>query len=567
MHLRRVGLPGLPDALVGLLTLRAGLSLVARHRPLAPPADRDDRPRRTARRLVRPIQRRPRRGAARPGAPLILLAPLAPAVDHDGALAAAPAGPPVRGVAELRLRVHAPLALTSSISTSGAGPAYLSTYLSTTGPSTVPGVLPARGTGDNMRVSRASVGLVLTTVFIDMLGLGLIIPIGPALIREISGGQISTGAVAYGFLVAIFAAAQFVFSPLLGRLSDRLGRKPVLVGSLLVLAADYLAHGLADSVLILFISRGVAGACAGTYTVVNAYIADVADAEQRVKAYGRLGAAFSFGFILGPAFGGLLSEISLRLPFFVAAGMAALNAACGLVLIRESHAPDRSVRLGFRVVNPIASLVRLNTDSRIRELVRIRALSEVARQGYQATWVLYLGYRFNWSVAEIGLLYGVSAMFGVLVSAVLVGPIVRMLGERWALVAGLTAQVVSFGGATVVTAGWALFPLVAIGSLHGLAIAVLQSEIAGRVSDGEQGIVQGGLSSISSLAEMVVPIVGTALFAWSVSTEAPVKMPGAALWLSCGALVVGLVLVFRSNPWSNSAETGVTSGSAPRGSE
>lgn len=408
------------------------------------------------------------------------------------------------------------------------------------------------------KLGSLSSGLVLTSVFVDMFGLGLIVPNGPELVRSISDGNVSQGALAYGLVVAIFAATQFLCAPFLGALSDRIGRKPVLVGSLAILACDYLVFAAAQTVLILFISRAIAGACSGAYTAVNAYIADTTDGPARTRAFGRMGAAFSLGFILGPSIGGLLGSVDIRLPFLIASGLAFANALFGLLFIKESKNPDKTVPLKFSVVNPVTSFGRLATDGRIKSLVWIRVLSEVANQGFQATWVLYLGYRFHWSIGEIGLLYAVSAIAGTVVSSLLVGPLTKVMGNKGAFILGTSAQLLTFAGSAVIVQSWMLYPLMIIGSLAGLSSAVIQSSISSRIPTAEQGKLQGGLTSLSSLAEMIVPLVGTALFAWSISPASPIHIPAIALWLSClalgGALTLAIVPAYRRYFFLGSAE-------------
>ncbi|KUL28772.1 MFS transporter [Actinoplanes awajinensis] len=381
---------------------------------------------------------------------------------------------------------------------------------------------------------------LLVTVFVDMLGLGLIVPITPALLTAVTADP-GTAALWSGLLGSVFGLLQFVAAPLLGRLSDRYGRRPVLLTSLGCLGVDWLAHAALPSPWTLLVFHAIAGACAGTNTVVNAYIADVTPPDGRAKAYGLIGAAFGLGFVAGPTIGGLLGTVDVRLPFLAAAALSFANVAYGWFVLPESRAGDRSTPLTLRTTNPISAVLDVLRRPVLGRLAHARLWSDVARMIHQSSWAFFLTYRFGWGTAQVGAVIAGSALAGALFQARAVDPIVRRLGDKRAAVAGGLVGVVSFAGMVVASAPWMLFVLLTIGVLGAVGAAAGQAWISRAVGDAEQGAVQGALTGIGALAETAVPVAGGVVFGWSLSYGNPgLIFVGAA---GCAALSVLILAV------------------------
>lgn len=388
-----------------------------------------------------------------------------------------------------------------------------------------------------MRRPPAALPFLLVTAFLDILGLGMVVPLAPGLILGLGGGSVTVG-----LLVALYGLLQWLAAPVLGGLSDRYGRRPVLLVSLGCLGLDYLAFGLTPALWLLFLSRALAGATSGTNLVVNAYVADVTPPERRTRAYGLVSAAFSAGFVAGPAIGGALGGISPRLPFLLAAGLALLNVAYGLLVLPESLPPELRRPVGWRLANPVAAFTRVARRADIGRLVRARLYADVARQVQQVIWVLFATYRFHWSTGQVGAAVAVAALTGAAAQVLLADRCARRLGERRTAVLGFAV----WGGTLLLTGfapdGWLLYPLIAIGSLGGLAGPPLLSWLSRSAGPHEQGTVQGALAGISSLTETVVPVPAAALFAWS----AGVSAPGLVFACAAAALVVAITQLLRA---------------------
>ncbi|WP_051366366.1 MFS transporter [Hamadaea tsunoensis] len=360
---------------------------------------------------------------------------------------------------------------------------------------------------------------LLVTVVVDMLGLGIVVPVAPALMTALTGGP--AGAARWsGLLGSAFGAAQFLAAPLFGRLADRYGRKPVLIIALACLGVDWLGHALSSSLLFIGILHTLAGACAAAGTVVNAYVADVVPQERRARAYALVGAAFSAGFIAGPVLGGLLGGIHVRLPFYAAAALALANSAYGLLVLPESRPGDRTTPLGWRVANPVAALLLLARRPRVSRLVGGRLLDDTARMIQQTTWVYAMTARFGWTTAYTGLMMTVIALACGAASLWLTGPLTRRLGTaRTTILCGLFGAASLLAYATV--PAWLVWPAVALSAVASIGGGTLQAWITGRTGAEEQGTVQGALTAVAALAEMTVPIAATGVFAWSFAAGLP----------------------------------------------
>ena len=399
---------------------------------------------------------------------------------------------------------------------------------------------------------RAAMVFILITVFIDVLGIGIIIPILPELIKEFAGGSTALAGRWFGVLASSYALAQFLFAPLLGSLSDRVGRRPVILISLFGLGVDYVIMGFAPTLGWLFAGRLLAGLMGASITTAHAYIADVSKPEDRARNFGLVGAAFGCGFIFGPALGGLLGGIDLRLPFFVAAGLALVNWLYGFFVLPESLPPEKRDAFSWRKANPVGSLFVLGSYPLVAGLTAAFVFVVLAQRGLETVWVLYTGHKFGWDEQANGLSLALVGVMATIVQGGLVQPIVGRLGERRAILGGLVIAVITYLGYGLATAGWMLLVFIVFGSLGGVAGPAIQSLVAGAVPSRDQGKVQAGIQSLMSLTSIAAPLIFTAgLFSHFTSPDAPFELPGAPFLL--GAVMyalafLSLLRLFRRMP-------------------
>lgn len=385
----------------------------------------------------------------------------------------------------------------------------------------------------------AALIFILLTALIDVMGIGLIVPVLPALVKELAGSE-AGGARLIGVLTAAYAAVQFVFAPILGALSDRYGRRPVLLLSLAGMALDYLVLFWAPSVWWLLLGRLIAGVTGASLTVANAYIADVTPPDERAKNFGMLGATFGVGFILGPALGGWLGDHSLRTPFLVAAGLTTLNFLYGLLVLPESlpeSARGRQMELGH--LNPLTPLRALTEYPILRRLTLTFVLLGLAGQAIVSTWVLYTEGVLRWTPAQNG---AALAFYGLLTAGVqagLVGPFITRFGERRTIMTGLLASIAEFLTMSAARSAPLLYTSLTVGALGGLAQPALQGLISRRVSETEQGRVMGAVTSLNSLVGIFGPVLATSAFAYG----SGVGVPGASFLLGALLSVVGTLLI------------------------
>lgn len=402
-----------------------------------------------------------------------------------------------------------------------------------------------------------SLPFILVTVFMSVLGIGLIIPVLPELITQLSGGAYSDGARIYGIFVASYAAMQFLFAPILGALSDRYGRRPVLLLSVFGAAIDYLVMALAPSLWLLFVARMLAGVTGANITVANAYIADITAPAERAKRFGLVGAAFGLGFIIAPAAGGFLGGIDLRAPFFAAAAVALANTLYGAFILPESLPQGNRKAFSWQRANPIGSIRALANTRGIESLTAVISIVTLGQALLQAVWVLFTAHRFGWGPIENGL---ALTVLGVITTAMQGGgirPILRRLGEKRAAVLGLSASAVAFAGYALVPEGWMMFVVMLVGGVGGVAGPALQGWISSSVANNEQGSVQGAIASLGSLSAIVGPIVGTALFAFFTGPNTPLEFGGAPFAAGALLVLVSVVLLQRT-PNPNAGTPGVT---------
>ena len=387
---------------------------------------------------------------------------------------------------------------------------------------------------------------ILVTLFIDILGIGIIIPILPGLIKELLRGDDGQAAVYYGVIISTYATTQFLCAPVLGALSDHYGRRPVILVSLFGLGTDYLIQGWAPSIGWLFLGRVIAGIMGASITTANAYIADVSTPATRARNYGFVGAAFGLGFIFGPVLGGLLSGISLRLPFFVAAGLALVNWLYGFFVLPESLAPEHRSTVSWRKMNPLASLRRLGTYPLVAGLAAAFLFASMAQRGLENVWVLHTGFRYGWDELTNGLTLGLVGVMAVLVQGLLIKPIVARIGERRTITLGLTASMLAFLAYGLASQAWMVPTIIVFGSLAGISLPAIQGLVAGTVLPNEQGKIQGAFTSLTSLTAIFSPLIFTSgLFSFFTSAAAPVILPGAPFFLGSLLFLVSLILLVR----------------------
>ncbi len=403
---------------------------------------------------------------------------------------------------------------------------------------------------------------ILITVLIDMLGIGLVIPVMPKLVTEMYGKDISSGSLMFGWIIAVYALMQFIFSPVLGNLSDRFGRRPIILLSLLGAGLDYVFMAFAPTLGWLFVGRIVGGITGASITAANAYIADVSPPEKRARNFGMIGACFGVGFILGPAAGGALAHFGLRAPFVAAAGLTLLNALYGYFVLPESLPASERRAFDFRRANPLSSLGALRRYPVVFGLIGVIALERLAHDALPATWVLYLTYRFSWSELQIGLSLALVGVVYAVVQGGMVGPLVNRWGESKALLIGLCVQAVTYTMYGFATQGWMIYAIMAMSGLGGLTGPSVQSIMTRRVPADEQGALQGAVTSVHAIMAVFGPLLATNLFGLFTSASAPAHLPGAAFLASALLVAVAAVFAIRSVRTTNAADALISEPSA-----
>ncbi len=394
---------------------------------------------------------------------------------------------------------------------------------------------------------QAAVGFIFITLIIDVMGWGLIIPVMPKLISELKGVTINEASSYGSVLISAYAITQFIFAPFIGNLSDRFGRRPVLLASLLGFGIDYIILALSPTYGWLFAGRIIAGITGASFTTGAAYIADISTTETRAKNFGLIGAAFGLGFVIGPALGGLLAGLGLRAPFYAAAGLCLLNALYGYFILPESLAPENRRPFDWKKANPLGALRLLKKYPGIDKLAFCFFLIYLAAQAVQGNWSFFTIYRFHWSESMVGLSL---AAVGLLVGAVQ-GGLTRIinprLGNERSVYTGLllyTAGLLLFAFANQ---GWMMFAILVPYCLGGIAGPALQSILATHIPPNEQGALQGTLTSLMSLTTIIGPLIMNNLFNYFTSPKAPFYFPGiffllAAIFMLFSALIAWTVL-------------------------
>ncbi|MEZ5500060.1 MAG: TCR/Tet family MFS transporter [Steroidobacteraceae bacterium] len=382
---------------------------------------------------------------------------------------------------------------------------------------------------ETLAPSRYALAFVFITMLIDTIGLGVTIPVAPKLIQSLTDTDLSTAARYGSWLFFSYALMQFLFAPVIGNLSDRFGRRPVLILSLTMLGIDYVITGLAPTIGWLFIGRILSGMSGAAYSTANAYIADVSPPEKRAARFGLIGAAFGVGFVLGPALGGIIGEhFGPRAPFLVAAGLAFANALFGFFVLRESLPPERRRPFDLRRANPLGSVMQVRRYPLLLPLIVVMVLMRLGHDSNPAVWSYYTMLKFNWSEGQVGLSL---AAIGICVSIVYGGftrIVVPRFGERGAIYMGTLSAAVGFAGYAFATSGWQLYAFMLPFAMMGLVGPSLNAIMSKNVPANEQGELQGTLASVGSLTSVVAPLIMANLFAYFTAPGAPVHFPGAA---------------------------------------
>jgi DHA1 family tetracycline resistance protein-like MFS transporter len=382
-------------------------------------------------------------------------------------------------------------------------------------------------------------------VLLDMLALGTIVPVLPKLVVTFLNGDTAAAAEIYGLFGTAWALMQFLCSPLLGALSDRFGRRPVVLISNLGLGLDYILMALAPSLWWLFVGRVVSGITAASVSTGFAYVADVTPPEARAARFGMLGVAFGAGFVLGPALGGLAGGIDPRLPFWIAAGLSLTNALYGLFVLPESLPRDRRAPFEWRRANPLGSLALLRFHRELLGLASVNFLGQLAHAVLPSVTVLYMGYRYGWDERTVGLVMAGVGICSMVVQGALIGPVVRRFGERSVLTAGLLFGTVGFATYGVAATGTVFLIGVPLMALWGFANPAALGLMSRRVGPDEQGQVQGANGSIAGVANMIGPGLFTQVFAMAIRPESSWHLPGAPFGLAALMLLVAMVIAWR----------------------
>lgn len=390
---------------------------------------------------------------------------------------------------------------------------------------------------------RLAVGFILITLALDAIGFGLIMPVMPDLLRSVTGGDLAQAALWGGALAGGFAVMQMLFGPVIGNLSDRFGRKPVLLASLAVLSGDYLVLAFAGSVWLIFVARLVTGIASSTYGTAMAYLADISTPAQKAQRFGLVGAAFGAGFVAGPAIGGLLAEYGLRAPFLAAAVVAAANMVFGALVMRESLPPGHRRPFEWRRANPFGAFYAIGRLPGLGRFLTLFGLHEFAFSVYPVIWSYFAIARFGWTPAQVGLSLAWYGIGFALVQGGLIRPAIALLGRQATIALGFVAATGSSAVMIWIESGTLVLVLIPLSTLSGLVMPALRAEMSDRVAAGQQGELQGALASMHAIGMIVAPFLYTAIFA-----RAAHVLPGAVFVIPMILGLIALLLMARTSP-------------------
>lgn len=398
----------------------------------------------------------------------------------------------------------------------------------------------------HMQPDKHAFAFIIVTLVVNAMGIGLILPVMPDLLSGIQGGTVGNAAIWGGILSTIFAAMQFLFGPVVGALSDRFGRRPILLVSLIIMCLDYLVMAVAGTIWLLFIGRLVGGITAATQSTAAAYIADITPGEDKAARFGAMGAAFGVGFVLGPVIGGLLAEYGTRVPFIAAAALAGANAFFGFFVLPETVTDKTRRALDWRRANPFGAFRQIGKLPDVKPLLLLFFLYEFAFIVYPSIWAYFTKEKFDWSPSMVG--YSL-ALFGIsiaIVQGVLIKHVLARLGERGTILYGIVVNGLVFVFLSVVWNGWVALAFTPVTALGAVVTPVLQGRMSRIAADNQQGELQGVISSVRSLAAIFSPLLMTQVF-WLATSSEGASLPGAPFLVSAALMLICLYVFLRGD--------------------
>ncbi len=405
-----------------------------------------------------------------------------------------------------------------------------------------------------MKNKQAAIGFIFVTLLIDVIGFGIVIPVFPKLLSEMQHISINEASKYGGFLLFAFAAAQFLFSPLMGNLSDKFGRRPVLLFSLFGFGIDYLIMAFAPNYAWLMVGRIIAGITGASFTTASAYIADISSPEERAKNFGMIGAAFGMGFVIGPFIGGISSQLGTRFPFYIAAALSLLNFLYGYFILPESLSKENRRAFDWKKANPVASLIQLSKYKNILGLLIAFIFLALGSHAVQSNWSYFTMFRFKWSEAMVGYSLALVGVLVGLVQGVLIKYINPKLGNEKSIYLGFGLYALGMFLFGFATQSWMLFAFLIPYCLGGISGPALQAMMAGEVPPTHQGELQGGLTSLMSATTIIGPLLMTNTFYYFTKPDAPIYLPGASFILGGILMLVSSLITYWDLHWRHRAK-------------
>lgn len=403
--------------------------------------------------------------------------------------------------------------------------------------------------------------IILVTALLDATGAGIVAPVLPGLVRDVGGGDIARTSYFLGMLISVYAVAGFLVGPLLGRMSDHFGRRPMILASLAASCVDYLVAATTHSIVVLGIARVIAGVCGASIVVANAYVADVTPPEKRGASFGQLGATFGLGMIVGPTLGGALGELGLRAPFWAAMFVTLVNLCCGIFVLAESLPSNQRRALSLRGINPVSAVLTLGRFELRPKLIAALILIQLATTMAQATMVLFTQLRLGWSSHQVGICLTVSGLFLVVVQMFITPFILPRLGQRRAVLLGFALTMLGYFGSGASANSVALYVSLAVMTLGFVSGPAIQSIISAPVPANQQGELMGSIMPLAAIVSAIGPLAGTYVFGYFAGPESPVKVPGAAFF-AAGIMMLGALCCVASMPERRAAPLGAEAVSA-----